>query len=123
MLQIYDAHRVNFESSLSEREIEEFDVERFLNRARYVLSGADLRIGRMEEIYQLFDRSRIEYESMFDHMGPSAFAVELNRETLVFQENMAESLRPDHYEALFNRKPGEFEVLVDPDFVEQVSKQ
>ena len=122
VLRIYDMSRVNLDVRLSDDDREEFDVQLFLNKVRYNLAGKAGSLGLLEEIYRGFDKPRIEYENMFarNEITASAFAVELNRQTLAFQEKMAGAVAPEQYEALFNLKPGEFEVLVDPDFVEQV---
>jgi len=55
-------------------------------------------------------------------MAFGEYADAFNRETIKFQEEMANAMSPEQYESLFDLKPGDTVLLADPDIVKNAVK-
>jgi hypothetical protein len=104
-------------------DLERFQLELFMNKARYHLGSAmdKSMAGKLQDIRLSAGRSMMKVEDWFtnDEMSVAEFVKAFNKETLQFQETAANALKAPHYKALFGLKPGDFVVLADPRIVKR----
>ncbi len=115
------APRLKSARGLAGPDLERFQLELFLYKARYSLRGGlDRALARrLEDIRLSAERSRMKVEEWFAHreLKAAAFVAAFNKETILFQEAAAGALKADQYRALFGLKPGETVILADPRIV------
>ena len=77
---------------------------------------------RLRDIRMSAEWSRMKIEELFinQELSVGEFVNALNKETILFQEVAANTLKRDQYKLLFGLKPGETVILADPRIVKKV---
>jgi hypothetical protein len=101
-----------------------FHLKLFMYKAQYSLGpklGKTLS-AKLKDIRMSAEWSRMKIEDLFtnDEMKTSEFVEALNKETVLFQEAAANTLKPAQYKRLFGLKPGDTVILADPRIVKKV---
>lgn len=107
---------------------EDFMVELFKLKLSFHFGSrlAKKTLSNLITIRRSVERSRMKIEEWFTNpnvaMDATALVEELNKETLLFQENLSGALSKEQYTALLNIKPDERVVLADPEIVKEAFK-
>ena len=101
-----------------------FHLKLFMYKAQYSLGpklGKTLS-AKLKDIRMSAEWSRMKIEDLFTHdeMKTSEFVKAFNKETVLFQEAVANTLKPAQYKRLFGLKPGDTVILADPRIVKKV---
>ncbi|HSM89095.1 MAG TPA: hypothetical protein VLT56_03650 [Desulfobacterales bacterium] len=101
-----------------------FHLKLFMYKAQYSLgSKLDKTLSaKLKDIRMSAEWSRMKIEDLFtnDEMKTGEFVAALNKETILFQEAAANTLKPAQYKQLFGLKPGDTVILADPRIVKEV---
>ncbi len=126
VLAIYDADVRTLRSAKGLRgpDLADFHLRLFMYKAQYSLgSKLDKTLSaKLKDIRMSAEWSRMKIEDLFtnDEMKTSEFVEALNKETVLFQEAAANTLKPAQYKLLFGLKPGDTVILADPRIVKEV---
>jgi hypothetical protein len=109
--------------SVAVSDVQEFHQALFLHMAEFQLGPMlDRRLSsRLRQVQTKTEKARakIESELRAKEMAFGEYADAFNRETIKFQEEMANAMSPEQYESLFDLKPGDTVLLADPDIVKK----
>jgi hypothetical protein len=101
-----------------------FHLKLFMYKAQYSLgSRLDKPLAaKLQDIRMSAEWSRMKLEDLFTNkeMKTREFVEALNKETVLFQEAAANTLKPGPYRLLFGLKPGDTVILADPRIVKKV---
>jgi hypothetical protein len=101
-----------------------FHLRLFMYKAQYSLGPKlDKTLSaKLKDIRMSAEWSRMKIEDLFtnDEMKTGEFVDAFNKETVLFQEAAANTLKPAHYRRLFGLKPGDTVILADPRIVKEV---
>ena len=101
-----------------------FHLKLFMYKAQFSLGDQLDRTlsARLRDIRMSAEWSRMKIEDLFinKEMNVGEFVNALNKETILFQEAAANTLKRDQYKLLFGLKPGETVILADPRIVKKV---
>jgi hypothetical protein len=101
-----------------------FHLKLFMYKAQYSLGPKlDKTLSaKLQDIRMSAEWSRMKIEDLFtnEEMRAGEFVEALNKETVLFQEAAANTLKPDQYKRLFGLKPGDTVILADPRIVKDV---
>jgi hypothetical protein len=108
-------------------DVQEFQQTLFLHMVQFRL-GALLNeelSRRLREVNARAEaaRSRLSSARRGKVVAVHEYVEAFNRETIKFQEEMANALSAEQYEALFGLKPGEAIVLADPEIVKKAARE
>lgn len=122
VLKLYGEAQTMFKAkAAAPDEAEDFHIRLFMYMAEFNLaSRLDRKLSnRIRRLRVKTERSRLKLESAFarDEMPTDAFVKAFNKATIDFQDEMANAMKPEQYESLFDLKPGEKVILADPDIV------
>jgi len=100
---------------------EDFHLKLFMYMAEFHLgSRLDKKLSNnIRKLRLKTERVRLKAERAFAEreMAPNEFVDAINKATVDFQDEMANSMKPEQYESLFDLKPGEQVILADPSIV------
>jgi len=100
-----------------------FSVRLFMHQAAFNLGPMlDRPLERkLKDVRLTTEKTRVKTEAAFakGQMTPDEFVDEFNKLTIKFQDKMANTLKAEQYETLFDLKPGERVILADPRIVKK----
>lgn len=126
ILAIYgkDERALRSTKGLAGPDLADFHLRLFMYKAEYSLGSKLERSlsAKLRAVRQSTEWSRMKIEELFTHkeMKVSEFVDAFNRETILFQEAAAGTLKTQQYKLLFGLKPGDNVILADPRIVKQV---
>jgi rhodanese-related sulfurtransferase len=105
-------------------ELAGFHLKLFMHKAQSSLgSKLDKPLeAKLKDLRMSAEWSRMKIEDLFtnEEMKTSEFVDAFNKETILFQEAAANTLKPAQYKRLFGLKPGDNVVLADPAIVKKL---
>jgi len=105
-------------------DLAEFHLKLFMYKAQYSLGSKVNKSlsAKLKDIRMSTEWSRMKIEDLFANkeMKASELVNALNKETILFQEAVANALKADQYKLLFGLKPGDTVILADPRIVKKV---
>lgn len=125
VLKIYKSGQAMLKAeSLATDEVEDFHLKLFMYMAEFHLGAMlDKKLSsNLEKVRLKTEKKRLKTETAFakDKMKAKEFVQAINKATIDFQNEMANVMAPEHYESLFELKPGDNVVLADPSIVSEV---
>jgi hypothetical protein len=123
-LEIYSGAATMMQSGAAAAEAMDFHLELFMHMAEFNL-GTKLDpplASKLREVRGQIESERGEPEEAFknEEMEAKEFVDRFNDLTIRFQTEMANVMKPDQYESLFELKPDEQVILADPEIVKRV---
>jgi hypothetical protein len=110
--------------ALKPADIENLHVKLFLHMAEYKLQSdfSKAVAGKLRTVRADTERFRLKMEERYsnDEMTIKDFISGFNKETIDFQDKLANTLKPTHYEKLFDLKPGDTIILADRKIVKKI---
>ncbi len=104
-------------------EVEARHVKLFLHMAEYKLQKhfTKTNAGKLRSIRAKTERIRLKIEESYanEEMSIKDFITEFNSLTIDFQNQLANSLKPNYYEQLLDLKPGDTIILADREIVKK----
>jgi hypothetical protein len=119
-------HMAMMTRGVKPEEVEAFHVELFLHMAEYKLQSLFTKVttGKLKTIRRETEQRQMKMEETLANkeMSPKEFILAFNKETTDFQNKLANTLKPDHYEKLFDLKPGDTVILADRKIIKKIYK-
>lgn len=125
VLKIYEGAQTMLKAkSFAPAEAEGFHIKLFMHMAEHHLGpmfGKKLA-NKLRQVRLKTEKNRLKAETAFekDKMKAKEFVNAINKATIDFQDEMANAMTPEHYETLFELKPGDQVILADPSIVSEV---
>ena len=125
VLKIYKSGQTLLKAeSFAPADAEEFHLKLFMYMAEFHLGTMlDKKLSsKLKKVRLKTEKKRLKTETAFakDKMKPKEFVHAINKATIDFQDEMANAMTPEHYESLFELKPGDNVTLADPSIVSKV---